>query len=131
MSLDRAGAERLDPLWVTGLLEDSASRVVVANADGVLVTSDRPESLLRVPVPARADRPADAAWPVMLGLEDGVALFAELVRAPINPRCRACCPTTSHNPSPVSSTHKVVLDVLYDNGIGSVRFGASPAGCAR
>jgi NAD+ diphosphatase len=76
MSLDRAAAERLDPLWVTGRLEDPASRVVVANADGVLVTSDRPVSLLRVPVQARADRLADAAWPVMLGLEDGVALFA-------------------------------------------------------
>ena len=52
---------------------------------------------------------------------------AELVRGPINPRCRVGGPTTSQSPGPVSSTHKVVLDVLYTNGIGRVRFGASPA----
>jgi len=52
---------------------------------------------------------------------------AELVRAPLNPRCRAGGPTASHNPRAVPSIHKVVLDVLYVSGIGSVRFGASPA----
>ncbi len=76
MSLDRAAMERLDPFWVAGRLEDPASRAVVASADGVLVTGDRPVSLVRVPVPARANRPVDEAWPVMLGLEDGAALFA-------------------------------------------------------
>ena len=35
--------------------------------------------------------------------------------------------TTSHSPGPISSTHKVVRNVLYANGIGNVRFGASPA----
>jgi NAD+ diphosphatase len=74
--LDRAGAERLDPLWVAGRLEDPASRAVVASADGVLVTGDPAVSLLRMPVPAHGNRAAAEGQPVMLGLEDGVALFA-------------------------------------------------------
>jgi NAD+ diphosphatase len=76
MSLDRAVTERLDPMWLAGRLEHPASRAVVASADGVLVAGDRPVSLVRVPVTARVDHPADGAWPVMLGLEDDVALFA-------------------------------------------------------
>jgi NAD+ diphosphatase len=76
MTLDRAVAERLDPAWVAGRLEDPASRALVANAGGVLISTEPPVSLLRVPVPARASRAAEEAWPVMLGLEDGVALFA-------------------------------------------------------
>lgn len=76
MALDRAVAERLDPAWVAARLEDPASRAVVASADGVLVSADAPVSLLRVPVPASAGRTAQEARPVMLGLEDGVALFA-------------------------------------------------------
>jgi NAD+ diphosphatase len=76
MTVDRAVAERLDPLWVAGRLEDPASRAVVANADGVLVTGEPPASLLRVPVPAGATRAADEPWPVMLGLDGDIALFA-------------------------------------------------------
>ena len=76
MVLDRAGTERLDPLWVADRLEDPASRAVVASADGVLVTGDPAVSLLRVPVRADGDHLVDEAWPVMLGLDDGVALFA-------------------------------------------------------
>ncbi|MGH2885569.1 MAG: NAD(+) diphosphatase, partial [Solirubrobacteraceae bacterium] len=76
MLLDRAVTERLDPVWVAGRLADPASRAVMASADGVLVSGERPVSLVRVPVTARAESPADGAWPVMLGLEDGVALFA-------------------------------------------------------
>ncbi len=76
MALDRAAAERLDPLWLARRIEDPASRAVVASADGVLVTSDPPVSLLRVPVPAHANGAADQGWPVMLGLDDDVALFA-------------------------------------------------------
>lgn len=74
--LDRAGTERLDPGWVAGLLENPSSRAVVASADGVLVTGEQATSLLRVPVPAHVNRAVDEAWPVVLGLEDGVALFA-------------------------------------------------------
>ncbi len=77
MALDRAVAERLDPQWVARRVEDPASRAVVASADGVLATSDPPMSLLRVPVPAGANGAADAAWPVLLGIDDDdVALFA-------------------------------------------------------
>ena len=63
MKLDRAGTERLDPAWVAERLGDPASRALVASADGVLVTADPPVSLLRVPVPAHADRAAQEAWP--------------------------------------------------------------------
>jgi NAD+ diphosphatase len=76
MALDRAAAERLNPAWVAARLEDPASRAIVASADGVLVCTDPTASLLRVPVPAQAGRPAKEAWPVLLGLEGDVALFA-------------------------------------------------------
>jgi NAD+ diphosphatase len=76
MTLDRAAAERLDPAWVAGHLEDPASRAVVANAEGVLVSGDGRASLLRVPVPDGATRGPDEPWPVMLGLDHDVALFA-------------------------------------------------------
>jgi NAD+ diphosphatase len=76
MTLDRAMAERLDPAWVATRLEDPASRTLLASADGVLVSTGPSVSLLRVPLPARANRATDQAWPVMLGLEDDVALFA-------------------------------------------------------
>jgi NAD+ diphosphatase len=76
VALDRAGTERLDPAWVAAHLGDPASRVVFASADGVLVRADPPVSLVRLPVPAHAGRAQGEAWPVMLGLEDGVALFA-------------------------------------------------------
>jgi len=76
MSLDRAVTERVNPVWVAGHLEDPASRAVVASADGVLVTGESSVSLLRVPVATHANRPAEEAWPIMLGLEDGVAVFA-------------------------------------------------------
>jgi NAD+ diphosphatase len=76
VALDRAGTERSDPAWVAGRLGDPASRALIASADGVLVRADPPVSLVRVPVPAHAGHAAGEAWPVMLGLEDGVALFA-------------------------------------------------------
>ena len=76
MTLDRAVAERLDPAWVAARLEDPTSRTLLASADGVLVSAGPPVSLLRVPVPVRASRATGEAWPVMLGLEDDVALFA-------------------------------------------------------
>lgn len=89
MVLDRAGTERLDPLWVAERLEDPASRAVVASADGVLVTGDAAVSLLRVPVPAHGNHTVDQAWPVMLGLEGGAALFAlDLDAQPPDPRRR-------------------------------------------
>jgi NAD+ diphosphatase len=76
-ALDRAGTERLDPAWIAERLSDPSSRVLAASADGVLVRADPPVSLLRLPVSAHARHvTAGEAWPVMLGLEGGVALFA-------------------------------------------------------
>lgn len=76
MTLDRAMAERLDPAWVAGRLEDPASRALVASAEGVLVSTDSPASLVRLPLAADASRVAKEAGAVMLGLEGDVALFA-------------------------------------------------------
>jgi NAD+ diphosphatase len=76
MALDRAVAERLDPAWVEGRLGDAGSRAVVASAQGVLIRTDPPVSLLRVPMPGQARRLSTEAGPVMLGLEDDIALFA-------------------------------------------------------
>jgi NAD+ diphosphatase len=76
MTLDRAVPERFDPAWVSARVEDPASRALVATADGVLVTTDPPVSLRRLPVPAHARRPPKEAGPVMLGIEDDIALFA-------------------------------------------------------
>jgi NAD+ diphosphatase len=76
MTLDRAMAERMAPAWVAARLEDPASLTLLASADGVLISSGPPVSLLRVPVPERARSATEQAWPVMLGLEDNVALFA-------------------------------------------------------
>jgi NAD+ diphosphatase len=82
VALDRAVAERLDPAWVAARLEDPASRAVVASADGVLVGTEAQSSLLRLPIPAHVSSAAKAAGPVMLGLEDDVALFALDLDAP-------------------------------------------------
>lgn len=89
MTLDRAVAERLDPAWVAARLEDPTSRTLLASAEGVLVSAGPPVSLLRVPVSVRASRATGEAWPVMLGLEDDVALFAlDLEVAPPEERQR-------------------------------------------
>src|ERR1700733_10467041 len=89
MTLDRAVAERTDPAWVAARLGDPASRALVESADGVLLSTDPPVSLLRLAVPAHASRPANEAGPVMLGLEDDVALFAlDLDAQPSEERAR-------------------------------------------
>jgi NAD+ diphosphatase len=76
MTLDRAVVERLDPAWVAARLKDPVSQAVAASNDGVLVSTDPPVSLLRIPVPTPSTHAAAEAWPVMLGLEEDVALFA-------------------------------------------------------
>ncbi len=69
MPLDRATSERKDPARIERMLEDPASRGVVAGRDGVLI-GDGP-ALLRVPLPDGQER-------VLLGLDEstGRALFA-------------------------------------------------------
>jgi NAD+ diphosphatase len=76
MALDRAVTERLDPAWVAARLENRTSRALVAGAGGVLVSPDSPCALLRLPVPAHTSFAASDTGPVMLGVQDGVALFA-------------------------------------------------------
>jgi NAD+ diphosphatase len=84
MSLDRAMSERQEPAVVSGLLDDPEACVVAASRDGVLigerdevlVDGDQP-SLVRArlsdiaPVASEARRE-----PILLGLKDGVGLFA-------------------------------------------------------
>jgi NAD+ diphosphatase len=70
-TIDRAGARRTDERWVEEMLRDPDSRAIAVSADGVLV-DDAPEpSLARVPLAA-----IEARDPILLGLEDGRALFA-------------------------------------------------------
>jgi NAD+ diphosphatase len=70
--LDRAGARRADPEWVSGLLRDPASRVVAVTGEGVLVEDGEPPRLARL---ALADLRGAPAY--LLGIEDdGRALFA-------------------------------------------------------
>ena len=71
MALDRAPVERKDPQWVRRLLDDPATRAVTATREGVVMTN-RGNPVLR-----RSDLPAlDGDEPILLGLEDGSAVFA-------------------------------------------------------
>ena len=80
VELDRATALRHDPEWVAKLLDEPSAFAVAANADGVLVeSSDPPEPgpvLARRPVAGADRRLVDPARPILLGIEDGAALFA-------------------------------------------------------
>ena len=80
--LDRAGERRRDKAWVAERLRDPAALAVVAGRDGILAEGDR---LARVPLASRLDTSAAAGdlvggsavdAPVLLGVEDGAALFA-------------------------------------------------------
>jgi NAD+ diphosphatase len=71
MALDRASAERKDPRWVRGLLEDPAGRAVSAGREGVVMTNGG-EPALR-----RSDLCAEGRdEPILLGLEDQAPVFA-------------------------------------------------------
>ena len=67
--LDRAGERRTDAAWVAERLADPASRAVVVRKGEIVADGSR---LLRVPL---ADLEG-ASEPVLLGLQDGAALFA-------------------------------------------------------
>jgi NAD+ diphosphatase len=71
MTLDRASTERKDPAWIGQRLEDPATRAVAAGRNGVLITSASSPALVRTGL-ATAGRQE----PILLGLEDGRALFA-------------------------------------------------------
>jgi NAD+ diphosphatase len=71
MALDRAMAERTDPTRIAHWVEDPAARAVAASRDGVLIGDGSTTSLFRTALPGEARRE-----PILLGLEEGAALFA-------------------------------------------------------
>jgi NAD+ diphosphatase len=77
MRLDRAMREREDRAVVAQLLDDPEARVVAASREGVLIADGEEPSLLRAPLAERAPIAAQARQePILLGLEDGAAVFA-------------------------------------------------------
>ncbi len=71
MRLDRAMRQRADPALVLELLADPATRVLAAGRDGVLMRDGGNPALIRSELGSEA--PAE---PILLGLEDGSAIFA-------------------------------------------------------
>jgi NAD+ diphosphatase len=71
VTLDRVSTERKDPGWVRRLAQAPGSRAVLAGTEGVLITDGASETVARVRPPA--ERLAD---PILLGVQDDVALFA-------------------------------------------------------
>jgi NAD+ diphosphatase len=71
VTLDRVSDERKDLDWVDAQLARPDTRAVAAGRDGVLVSEGEPEGMLRVAVPQQG-----LSESVLLGLEDGRALFA-------------------------------------------------------
>jgi NAD+ diphosphatase len=71
-SLDRASTERKDPRLVEQLRGDPSARAVSAGTEGVLVTTNGTEALLRSEVDATHHQE-----PILLGIDEGgAALFA-------------------------------------------------------
>ena len=75
MALDRATTGRADPPWVAHRLADPGSRAVFVSREGVLI-DDREPALLRHGLGDLAAAGASIADPILLGLEQGRALFA-------------------------------------------------------
>jgi NAD+ diphosphatase len=75
-SLDRAGSLREDPARVADLVESRAAVVLAAGADGVLLDHTGQPALARRPLGAGAGDLVDPEGPILLGLQDGSALFA-------------------------------------------------------
>ncbi len=77
MSLDRAMSEREDPAVVARLLDQPEARVMAASRQGVLIGDGDEPSLVRARLSDRGPVAAEVRQePILLGLEDGVALFA-------------------------------------------------------
>jgi NAD+ diphosphatase len=73
MTLDRASALRRDPQWLARLLRERGTRAVAASSDGVLLDEGPATALPRFIMPGLEPDQAD---PILLGLEEGHALFA-------------------------------------------------------
>jgi NAD+ diphosphatase len=71
MALDRASIERKDPDQVARLLQDPATRTLAAGHEGVLMSDGEAPSLVRTEL-----APGENHEPVLLGLDQGRALFA-------------------------------------------------------
>jgi NAD+ diphosphatase len=88
MSLDRASTLRSDPSWVGQQLEEPATRAVAASHEGVLLDDGEEPRLARRSLGAQPDRDSIVGEPILLGLEDGAALFAIDLDS-LNPAARA------------------------------------------
>jgi NAD+ diphosphatase len=76
MALDRASTLRTDPEWITRRLEDPATRLLAASREGVLLRDTVDPALMRRPIDPDTSRSVALAGPILLGLEDGAAVFA-------------------------------------------------------
>jgi NAD+ diphosphatase len=76
VALDRVDARRHDPDWLAEQLRARASRAVVLTADGVLLKSGDGATLARVPLPPLGAADLRSGSAVLLGRENGRALFA-------------------------------------------------------
>jgi NAD+ diphosphatase len=76
MALDRAPTARADPAWKAERLRDPGSRAVFASREGVVIVERDEPALLRRPLADLRAAGAAGADPILLGLEEGRALFA-------------------------------------------------------
>jgi NAD+ diphosphatase len=72
-TLDRASVERKDPETIARLLRDPEARAVLAGSEGVVVLDG---ALMRAVGELVRNGPGDELEPILLGLENGHALFA-------------------------------------------------------
>jgi NAD+ diphosphatase len=88
MALDRASTRRGDRQWLARVLRERGTRAVAASAEGVLLDEGPAPALARLLVP---EPEAGESDPILLGLEDGRALFALDLDA-LEPPVRASLP---------------------------------------
>jgi NAD+ diphosphatase len=75
MALDRGVTLRTDASWIARQIEAPTTRAVAASRDGVLLDGGPLPALVRRSLALRSDR-LNGLEPILLGLEDGAALFA-------------------------------------------------------
>jgi NAD+ diphosphatase len=88
MALDRAPESRHDQSSIASLLAEPASRVLAAGSDGLLLDDTCEPVVLRRPIETGTVYSAGLSQPILLGLEDGAALFAVDLDA-LDPAARA------------------------------------------
>ncbi len=76
MPLDRAATLRADSSWVAQQLRDPGARALAVSRDGVVLDDRSAPVLARRPLSPQVAGDLSAAGPILLGLEDGAALFA-------------------------------------------------------